>query len=73
MHDHHWIIEVCKDLKDYAKKHHLTQLVPGLDNALNAARHDVLLQSSRSAHEPILDCAILGSSIGLCQHKGKDT
>lgn len=73
MHDHDWIIEVCNDLKDYARKHHLNHLVPGLDNALNAARHDVLLQSSRSAHEPIRDCAILGGSIGLCQHSREGT
>ena len=69
MQEHDWIFEVCEDLKKYAKKHHLAHLVSGLDDALNAARHDVLLRSTRSVHEPIRDCAILGRTIGICQHR----
>ena len=72
MHDHDWIVEVCEDLKKYAKKHHLNHLMPGLDDALIAAKHDVLLRSSMSRNEPIRNCAILGSTFGLFAHSKRD-
>lgn len=68
MQKHDWIIEVCEDLKQYARNHHLGHLVPGLEDAVNAARHDVLLNSSKAVHTPISDCAVLGSAVGICRH-----
>jgi len=62
MQDHNWILEVCEDLKKYAKKHHLHHLVSGLDDALGAAKHDLLLRTSRSDHEPLKSCAVLGGA-----------
>ena len=54
MQKHGWIIEVCEDLKKYAKKHNLAYLEGQLDTALTAAKHDALLarrlQSSSYRH-----------------------
>ena len=66
-----WIIEACEDLKKYAQKHHLSHLVQGLDEALDAARHDALLQSSGALQEPARSCSVLVNSIGFCKHSSK--
>ena len=71
MHKHDWIIEVCQDLKTYARKQKLTHLEDQLNTALNAARHEILLSDVDEAHHFARDCAVLGSAIGLCNHHNK--
>lgn len=72
MHDHVWIVEVCQDLKAYAREHQMVHLESELDDAIDAARHDVFLHSLVLGHETVRDCAVLGRSIGFCQHTTDD-
>lgn len=72
MQKHDWIIEVCEDLKRCAKKHNLAHLERDLDSALTSAKHDVFLARVDTAHHTIRDCAVLGASIGVCNHQGTD-
>ena len=72
MQKHGWIIEVCEDLKKYAKKHNLAYLEGQLDTALTAAKHDALLARVDTVHHAKRDCAVLGANIGVCNHQGTD-
>lgn len=69
MQEHDWIIEVCEDLQKYAKDHNMRHLQDQLKTALNAAKHDVLLAKVDAAHHSVADCAVLGSTIGICRHQ----
>ena len=73
MKQHDWIIEVCEDLKSYAKEHNLAHLEAQLNTALTAARHDVLLARVDAVHHETSNCAVLGAHIGVCNHQGTGT
>lgn len=73
MQKHNWIIEVCEDLKSYAKKHNLAHLETQLNTALTAAKHEVLLADLDIAHHRVRDCSVIGAGIGLCNHQRERT
>lgn len=72
MQKHDWIIEVCEDLKRYAEKHSLAHLEGQLNAALVAAKRDGLLACVDAVHHATRDCAVLGASIGVCNHPGTE-
>lgn len=73
MQKHDWIIEVCEDLKNYAKKHNLAHLETQLNTALTAAKHEVLLADLDISHHRARDCSVLGVGVGLCSHQREGT
>jgi len=72
MQEHDWIIEVCEDLKSYAKKHNLADLEAQLNTALTAAHHDVLLARVDAIHHATRDSAVLDARIAVCTHQGTE-
>lgn len=72
MYEHEWIIEVCEDLRAYAKKHNLDHLEVKLNNALIAAQHETLLARVDALHKATEDCAEYADRIGLWTHQGTE-
>lgn len=72
MHEHDWIIEVCEDLRAYARKHNLDHLEAKLNTALTAAQHEALLAQMDAQHQATEDCEEYGARIGLWTHHGTE-
>ncbi|WP_299146637.1 hypothetical protein [uncultured Tateyamaria sp.] len=72
MYEHDWIIEVCEDLRAYARKHNLAHLEAKLNTALTAAQHEALLARVDAQHQASKECAMYGARIGLWTHKGTE-
>lgn len=71
MKNHDWIIEVCEDLRRYAKDHNLGHLQDQMDTALTVAKHEIPLAHVDAIHDAARDCALLGKTIGICNHQGR--
>ena len=71
MKNHDWIIEVCEDLKRYAKDHNLGHLTDQMDTALTVAKHEISLVRVDAIHNAARECESLGTTIGIRNHQGR--